>query len=200
MSVAAIVMIRLMPRWGPDARSRLREAAMQLYAQRGFEATTVAEIAATAGLTERTFFRYFVDKREVLFAGSDQLQEAIVGAVAAAPASDTPIEAVAAGLEVAGTFFNAERRDYSRRRQAVIVANPELRERELVKLASLGSALAETLRRRGVSDPAASLCAEAGMGVFRVAFERWVDKTVEQDWSTLVEESLAGLKELIAAH
>jgi AcrR family transcriptional regulator len=175
------------------------EAAMELYSKRGFEETTVAEIAARAGLTERTFFRHFSDKREVLFAGSDHLQQAIVSAVAAAPASARPIEAVAVGLAAAGAFFTTDRREYSRRRQAIIGSNPELRERELIKLASLGTAIADTLRRRGLQDPAASLSAEAGMGVFRVAFERWVDKTNEQDWSALVSESLTHLKELIAA-
>ena len=199
MSVTAIGMILPVTRWFPDAPKRLQQAAMELYSKRGFEETTVAEIAARAGLTERTFFRHFADKREVMFAGSDQLQQAIVSALAAAPASATPIDAVDEGLAAAGAYFTAERRDYARRRQAIIGSNAELRERELIKLASLGSAIAETLRRRGVQDPAASLSAEAGMGVFRVAFERWVDKTNEQDWSALVNESLAHLKQLIAA-
>ena len=190
---------RRMTRWGPDARGRLQQAAMELYAVRGFEETTVAQIARRAGLTERTFFRYFADKREVLFAGSDQLQQAVVNAVAGAPASASPIEAIGKGLGAAGAFFKAERREYSRRRHAIIAANAELQERELIKLASLTSAIAETLRRRGIPDPAASLTAEAGMGVFRVAFACWVDKSNEQDWPDLVHESLAHLKELISA-
>ena len=172
---------------------------MQLYAHRGFEATTVAEIAAEAGLTERTFFRHFADKREVLFAGSNRLEEMMVSAVSAAPPSAQPIDAVAAGLVAAGAAFNAERRDYARKRQAVIGASSELRERELIKLSSLTHALVETLRRRGVPDPAASLTAEAGMGVFRVAFDRWVAKTNDKDWSVLVNQSLAELKELITS-
>jgi AcrR family transcriptional regulator len=192
-------MIGRVTRWFPDAPKRLQQAAMELYSKRGFDETTVAEIAERAGLTERTFFRHFADKREVLFAGSDQLKLAVVSAVAAAPVSATPIEAVAAGLAAAGAFFTAERREYSRRRQAIIGSNPELRERELIKLASLGSAIAETLRQRGVQDPAASLSGEAGIGVFRVAFDRWLDKTNEQDWPAIVNESIADLKQLIAA-
>jgi AcrR family transcriptional regulator len=171
----------------------------RLYSEHGFEDTTVAEIAMRAGLTERTFFRHFADKPEVLFAGSDQLQQAIVSALGATPASTRPIDAVAAGLAAAGAYFSAERRDYARRRQAITGSNAKLRERELIKLASLGSAIADTLRRRGVQDPAASLSAEAGMGVFRIAFERWVDKNNEQDWSALVNESLVHLKQLITA-
>jgi len=172
---------------------------MELYSNRGFEETTVAEIAARAGLTERTFFRHFADKREVRFAGSELLVEATARAVAGADPTASPIEAVAAGLAAAGDYFPEERREYSRKRQAIIAATEELRERELIKLASLGSAIAEALRRRGVPEPAASLTAEAGMGVFRVSFERWVDRTNEQGWTELVDESLASLKELIAA-
>src|ERR1700747_663150 len=108
-----------MGRWEPDARGRLAKAAMELYAEHGFEQTTVAEIAARAGLTERTFFRHFADKREVLFGGGTALEELIVGVVANAPASHTPIDAAAAGLEAAGEqFFVSERRDFSRQRQA----------------------------------------------------------------------------------
>src|ERR1700752_2522049 len=173
MSVAVATYHRVMGRWEPNPRGRLAQAAMTLYAEQGFEQTTAAEIAARAGLTERTFFRHFADKREVLFAGSERLEQAIVGAVAAAPASDTPIAAVAEGLAAAGALFPAERRGYSRRPQQIIDSPPELRERELIKLASLGSAIAETLRRRGVPDPAASLAADAGIAVFRIAFERW---------------------------
>src|SRR5580700_7116629 len=155
MSVAAITYDVGMSRWEPDAPGRLARAALDLYVGRGFEQTTVAEIAQRAGLTERTFFRYFADKREVLFPGAGSLQELLVNAVASAPESARPITAVAAALEAAGALLQ-ERRDYSLRRQSVIAANAELRERELIKLASLASALAETLRQRGVEDPAAS--------------------------------------------
>ena len=143
-----------MARWEPDSRGRLEQAALALYGERGYESTTVAEIAARAGLTERTFFRHFADKREVLFWGAGALQDLLVDAVAGAPDSATPIGAVAAALEAAGAVLQA-RRESARQRQAVIAANAELQERELIKLASLASALAEALRRRGVKDPAA---------------------------------------------
>ncbi|HEV7641890.1 MAG TPA: TetR family transcriptional regulator, partial [Gaiellaceae bacterium] len=178
---------------------RLVQAALELYGERGFEQTTVAEIAERAGLTERTFFRHFADKREVLFAGSGALQELLVGTVADAPASAAPIDAVAAGLEAAATLLQ-ERRDYSRQRQAIIAGTPELQERELIKLASLASALADTLRRRGVDGSAASLAAEAGIAVFKVAFDRWHDETNERDFPQLVRESLAELRALTSEH
>src|SRR5580765_397369 len=125
-----------MPRWEPDSRGRLEQAALDLYAERGFENTTVAEIAAHAGVTERTFFRYFADKREVLFGGSGTLQELLVTAVAAAPDTASPIAAVTAALEATSAMFE-ERHDRARTRQAVITASAELQERELIKLATL---------------------------------------------------------------
>jgi AcrR family transcriptional regulator len=187
-----------MSRWGPDARGRLAQAALELYGERGFDQTTAAEIANRAGLTERTFFRHFADKREVLFAGSAELQKLLVAAVTSAPTLAAPIDAVTAALTAAGDLFNDERRSYARERRAVIAANGELRERELIKMASLASAIAEALRQRGVSDPAASLSAEAGIAVFRVTFERWVDKASEQDWRALVRESLDELRVLVS--
>jgi AcrR family transcriptional regulator len=192
-------MIGRMTRWGPDARGRLMKSALELYAKCGYDQTTVAEIAERAGLTERTFFRHFADKREVLFAGSNDLRDLLVSAVASAPSSAKPIEAVTAGLLAAGVMFNDERRDHSMRRQSIIAANSELRERELIKLAALASAIADALRRRGVRDPAASLTAEAGIAVFRVAFDRWIDADNELGWSELVRGSLAELKVLVAS-
>jgi AcrR family transcriptional regulator len=187
-----------MARWEPDSRGRLRQAALDLYGERGFEATTVAEIARRAGLTERTFFRHFADKREVLFAGSEALEEALVRAVADAPAEAPPLDAVAAGLEAAGAQL-PQRRASARQRQAIIAANPELQERELIKFASLSTALAEALRGRGVEDPTASITAEVGIAVFRVAFERWIDEANERDFAALVRDSLDELRAVTAS-
>jgi AcrR family transcriptional regulator len=191
---------RRMARWEPDARGRLERAALALYGERGFDNTTVAQIAERAGVTERTFFRHFADKREVLFGGGAALQERIVSTVVDAPDSLPPIDAAAAGLEAAGTeFFVQQRRDTSRQRQTVIASNPELQERELTKLASLSAAIADALRRRGVGDPAAGLTAEVAIAVFRTAFERWIDETNDRDFPHLVRESLHQLKALAAA-
>jgi AcrR family transcriptional regulator len=186
-------MIGGMTRWEPNARGRLAQAALELYSERGFEQTTVAEIAERAGLTERTFFRHFADKREVLFAGAGTLQELVVSAVAGAPESAAPIDAAVAGVDAAAAVLQ-EGREYSRQRQAVIAANAELRERELIKLASLASAIADTLRERGVRDPAASLTAEVAVAVFRIAFERWVGESGPRNLPQLVQESLEELK------
>jgi AcrR family transcriptional regulator len=183
-----------MGRWEPDARGRLERAALELYSERGFESTTVAEIAERAGLTERTFFRHFADKREVLFAGASALQELLVSNVEDAPTSFPPIEAITRALVEVATVVFEQRREFARQRQLVIAANAELQERELIKLASLAAALAEALRARGVEDPAASLAAEAGIAVFRVAFERWINQTGPRTLSQLIEESVDDLK------
>jgi AcrR family transcriptional regulator len=173
------------------------QAAFALYGERGFEQTTVAEIAKRAGLTERTFFRHFADKREVLFAGADALRELLVSTVAKAPGSLAPIDAAAAGLEAAGALIQ-EGGELARERQAIIAASVELQERELIKLASLAAALAGALRERGVDEPAASLTAEAGIAVFKVAFERYVEETNQQDLPELIRGSLDELKAVTA--
>ncbi len=187
-----------MSRWEPNARGRLEQAALALYVERGFEQTTVAAIAKRAGLTERTFFRHFADKREVLFWGAGALQELVVRAVASAPASAAPIDAVAAALGAAGAALQ-ERRDSARQRQAVIAANVELQERELKKLAALAAAIADALRQRGVPEPSASLAAEAGVAVFRIAFARWINEANPRDLSQIIRTSLDELKAVIAS-
>ena len=188
-----------MGRWEPNARGRLLKAALELFGERGFEQTTVAEIAMRAGLTERTFFRHFADKREVLFAGARSLQELLVSSVASAPDSVAPIDAIAGALAAAGAVLQ-ERGEYAKQRQAIIAANTELQERELIKLASLASALAEALRERGVKEPAASLTAEAGIAVFKIAFERWAAETDKQDLPRLIRDSLEELRAVTAGH
>jgi AcrR family transcriptional regulator len=185
-----------MVRWEPNPRGRLQEAALALYGERGFENTTVAEIAERAGLTERTFFRHFADKREVLFDGADAFAEAFVGTVANAPAGVAPIDAVTAALEAAAALL-ADRK-FARQRQAVIAASPELQERELSKFASLSTALADALRQRGLAEPAATLTAELAIAVFRVAFERWIDGSEDQDFPQLIRESLDQLRAVTA--
>jgi len=186
-----------MGRWEPDSRGRLERAALELFAERGFEQTTVAEIAARAGVTERTFFRQFADKREVLFGGGTTLQDLLVRAVEEAAEPVLPMAAVAAGLEAAAGVLQ-ERRELVPQRQAVIAANAELHERELAKLAAWAAAVAEALRRRGVEEPAASLSAELGMAAFRVAVGRWAQEDGDRPLAAVVAEALEGLRAVVA--
>jgi AcrR family transcriptional regulator len=170
---------------------------MELYAERGYEQTTVAEIAQRAGLTARTFFRYFADKREVLFAGSEALGEQLDTVLAAAPASATPLAAVAEALGAVAETIGQDR-DFSRRRQAVISANAELQERELIKLAGWSAALAGGLVRRGVDEPTASLAAQTGTAAFRVAFERWLADPGDRSLADTLRDSFDQLSAVIA--
>jgi len=185
-----------MGRWQPEASARLQKAAIELFREQGYDQTTVADIAARAGLTARTFFRYFTDKREVLFGGSTLFQDHLVAALAAAPADTTPLDAVALALRAAGELLTDPQ--WSAQRQAVIDAHPELRERELIKMASLAAALGAGLRQRGVDDPQAGLAAEAGVAVFRVAFERWLSETRHRTLSEVLDESFGQLRALTA--
>jgi len=187
-----------MGRWEPDAGGRFRTAAMELFVERGYEQTTVADIAERAGLTARTFFRYFADKREVLFNGSERLQQIMVDGLKEAPAHATAIEAIAAALDATAGFFG-DNREFARQRRAVIAANPELHERELIKFATLSAALAEGLRSRGIAEPDASLAAEAGIAVFRVAFGLWVGESEQRSFGEIVNKSLARLRALTAS-
>ena len=164
-----------MARWEPDARGRLEKAAMDLFQERGYAHTTVGDIAERAGLTERTFFRYFTDKREVLFSGSKDLQKTIVELVVGAPKEALPLDLTIGAFAAAGARLQAMR-DFSdvRARYAIVTEHAEVRERELIKMASMAAAVTKALHARGVSEPSASVIAESGITVFKVGFERWV--------------------------
>jgi AcrR family transcriptional regulator len=196
MSVTVNERIETMGRWEPDSRGRLQEAALALYSERGFDQTTAALIADRAGVTERTFFRHFADKREVLFGGSALLKERIVAGVAGAPPESAPLEAVAFGLAAAAAMLGESRRDLARQRHDVIATNPELRERELAKLADYAAAVGQALHQRGVGEPQASLAAETGMTVLRVALQRWSSSDDSRDLADVMQDSMAELREV----
>ena len=184
-----------MVRWEPGASERLQQAALELFATRGFEQTTAMEIAQSVGLTERTFFRHFSDKREVLFYGQHLLVQAFLAGVQTAPAAASPIEIIASALESAASFFPDERRSYSRTRQSVIEQNPALQERERHKLASLATTLADALRARGVGELAATLAAQSGATVFGIAFAQWIREDEERSLADIAADVL---RELLA--
>ena len=145
---------------------------MALFEERGYAGTTVGDIAARAGLTERTFFNHFSDKREVLFAGSEPFVARIAEAARTAPKSQPPLDVVLAAYEATNDFFE-QRRPFARRRSALIAAHPELQERELVKMLSVAAAITEILEQRGASATAATLAAQTGGAIMRVGFEQW---------------------------
>jgi AcrR family transcriptional regulator len=185
-----------MGRWRPDARARLQEAALALYGERGYEKTTVAEIAERAGLTKRTYFRYFADKREVLFWGSDLLERQMVAAIEAAPESATALGMIGAALDAAAVRFE-EVREFARPRARIIASSPELRERELIKAVSLAAGMAGALRARGLDDTGAVLAAHTGITVMHVAFEQWADDPDQTPFQRIANDVLARLREIV---
>jgi AcrR family transcriptional regulator len=182
-----------MSRWKPDAPGRLEQAAYELFRDHGYEQTTVAEIAQRAGLTERTFFRHYADKREVLFGGSTALRDELLRALAGAPAGASTIEAAQIAVEAISALMEG-RRPIARERQRIVLAHADLQEREMSKRAMLTSELAQGLQRRGAPESSASLAAEMGIGVFYVGFVRWLDDPSERELVAIVHEGFDQLK------
>jgi AcrR family transcriptional regulator len=184
-----------MGRWEPDAQGRMIRAAMELFAERGFDQTTAGDIAERAGVTERTFFRHFSDKREVLFDGSGTMQRTAYEAIVGAPADLSPLDAALAGM-VAAAGLLRDRRDHAVRRSQIVAANPSLHERELLKLAAMADAAAKALHERGVDEPAASLAAHSAVTVFHIAFDRWVSTDEPPDFADCITDAAAALRAL----
>ncbi|MFI2242536.1 TetR/AcrR family transcriptional regulator [Streptomyces chrestomyceticus] len=183
-----------MARWQPDAPGRLAAAALDLFEEHGYENTTVIEIAERAGLTKSTFFRHFPDKREVLF-GRGALTGLLAEGIASAPPAAGPLDAVAHALDALGrTFFTADRREFSRRRQAVLNANTELREREALKRIDLTDAMIEALNRRGVPGLSARATAKLGTLVWETAFDQWIDTDHSEDFGPLARQALTEVR------
>lgn len=165
-----------MPRWEQGADDRLREAALQLFLEHGYENVTVAQITERAGLTRRTFSRYFADKRDVLFAGSERLPDALAEAVEKADAALTPFQALMTALEQVGEMLADRVAPHAAQRRAITSGSAELQERERTKFAAVAAAVDTALRQRGVVPSSAELLANVGVAIFRTAFARWVDQ------------------------
>ncbi|HTU74130.1 MAG TPA: helix-turn-helix domain-containing protein [Trebonia sp.] len=187
-----------MGRWQPDARVRLQQAALALYSERGYDETTVAEIAERAGLTKRTFFRHFADKREVLFWGSELLQQRMVAAIEAAAAPASAFGLIGAALDAAAAAFE-QSREFAQPRHRIIASSPELRERELIKAESMAAAMAGALRARGLDDSAAILAAHTGAIVMHVSYERWIVDPDQAPFEQIARDALAQLREMACA-
>jgi AcrR family transcriptional regulator len=183
-----------MARWEPNARERLEHAALALFVEHGYDATTVAEIADRAGLTKSTFFRYFADKREVLFGGQDILAGLFADAIEAAGPSATTVDCLGAALESVTVVFTPERHEVAPQRRAAIAANSELQERELLKRARLASAIADALRARRADDTTARLAAEMGVLAFSTAYARWAAPDNRQPFNQIARAALRDLQ------
>lgn len=179
-----------MPRWQPNAPERLALAALELFAENGYDNTTVIEIAERAGLTKSTFFRHFPDKREVLFGGG-AMPTLLADAIAAAPDGCTPLQAIGTALDAIGAeAFREDRRRFVAKRRAVIAANSELREREALKEIALTASMVDGLRQRGVPEMTARVAAELGALAFAIAYDRWTDLSDDEDFGDLARQAL----------
>ncbi|WNV85911.1 helix-turn-helix domain-containing protein [Umezawaea sp. Da 62-37] len=186
-----------MGRWEPDARDRLKRAAVDLFVEQGFAETTVPQITARAGLTTRTFFRHFADKREVLFVGEEEFPAMVAGLMADAPAELGPMAVILHGLQTVSESVFEGQQDYLRTRRSVIRMDEGLRERELWKMSALSESIRKGFLERGVDELTATLAAQAGVAAFTVGIARWLD----QDTATLAEivrDTLRALRAVVS--
>jgi AcrR family transcriptional regulator len=184
-----------MARWEPDARARLVVAAVDLFTEQGYDATTVAQIAERAGVTKSTFFRHFPDKRELLVAGQEMLSRLLTEGITEAPAGATPLQAVAAGLERAASAMGPWNRELGPRLKAAVATSAELQERDALKSVGMAAAMTGALAARGVPGPIAALAAELGLLAFKRGYAAWS----EGGGDDFAPHALAALDELRAA-
>ena len=183
-----------MARWAPGARERLVVAAVELFAEQGYDATTVTEIAERAGVTKSTFFRHFPDKRELLSAGQEMLSRLLAEGIAAAPPAASPLTAIASGLQRAGEAFGPMSREIGPQMRAAISSSTELQEREALKRIGLSVAMSSALVERGVAEPVAHLAAEMGVLAFKQGYAAWVGS--EEDGTGFGAYAVAALDAL----
>ena len=189
-----------MPRWDPEAEARLEDAAVDLFLEHGYENVTVTQIAERAGLNRRTFSRYFADKRDVLFAGSEQLPALMTEALRRADPNLTPFDALMAALVDVGAVLGTRVASHAAHRRQVIARSPELQERGRTKIAEVADGLTAALRARG-SDPAsAALLAHVGVAIFQSGFNRWVDDPDRQELAASLISTGAQLAHAVAPH
>ena len=184
-----------MTRWEPDAEERLRAAAIELFLERGYENVTVAQIAERAGLTRRTFSRYFADKRDVLFAGSDQLPGALADAMRRVDSTLAPFQAMLQALADVSEMLAERVAEHASQRREVIAASPELQERGHAKFAAVAAGLAAGLRERGADPSAAELFADVGVAIFRRGFDRWAAAPGEATLASRIDEAANQLRD-----
>ena len=187
-----------MPRWDAQAEERLRTAGLELFLELGYENVTVAQIAERAGLTRRTFSRYFTDKRDVLFAGSERLPGLLADALSQADPELPPFEALLGALADVGAMLGARVGSDAAQRRDVIARSPELQERGRTKFAAVADALATELVLRGSDPSSATLLADVAVAIFRTGFGRWVDNPDDGDLAARLQEAGVELADAVA--
>ena len=194
----AVGNIETMPRWEPHVEERLRLAALDLYTTKGYESTTVGDVATRAGVTSRTYFRYFPDKREVLFGGADALRDRVACSLRDAPAEMPPLTATLHAMSTCEDLFHLHGHEQLRRRDAVISTSSELQEREAHKLASIAAVVASGLVERGSAPDSAQLVADLALAAFKQASWHWMDDPATP-FAVLLYRAAAQAREVLIA-
>lgn len=192
-------MLLFMPRWEPNAEQRLTLAALDLFETRGYDSTTVGDIAAHAGVTSRTYFRYFPDKREVLFGGADVLRNRIADSLSEAPADLPALDVTLYAMSACNDLFILREHEHLRRRDAVISSSNELREREARKLASIATVMAGGLVERGAVKDQAQLVADVALVIFKQAARLWMNDPTTP-YAALLHRAAAQTRDALAGH
>lgn len=187
-----------MTRWQPGAEGRLKDAALELFTEKGFAETTVPEIAARAGLTTRTFFRHFADKREVLFDG-DEIPRFARDLMARAPLSVDPWTLIIDGLRTTAEARFEGRRDYVRQWRTIVLSDDGLFERDLLKRAAICAAVREGFLQRGLESTTAAMIAETATAVLFVSIERWLELDDDQTLFELIMDTLQSMHSSIGS-
>ena len=170
---------------------------MALFIERGYDAVTVAEIAERAGMTKRSFFNHFADKREVMFASADALQARVLAALTGAGNDLGPLDAAVQAF----TRAAAPVEDYpelARARRAIIDSSPDLQERDLLKMAAMTAAVAAALASRSTPRRDALFAAQAATAVFTTGVEEWA-RDPARGLADSIKDALGGLRAALAA-
>ena len=184
-----------MARWEPNARERLERAAFALFAEQGYDDTTVEQIAAGAGLARSSFFRHYRDKREILFGEQDALASRLADSIKNAPARQTALEAIETAFAgIAADWFTPERRDLVPARNSIVASHPELRERELLKLAGIKNAITAALRSRGIEEPSATVAAELAALTLSQTIASWAEADNTEEFAVIARQVLRRLR------
>ncbi len=190
--------MKAMARWEPDARGRLLDAAVELFGERGYDATTAAQIAERAGLTKTTLFRHFADKREILFQGQESLVVVARDAVAGAAPGSTPFDVLRAGVLALCAMHDADRRDLGRRLDAILSSSTELQERASFKRATIAAALHEALTARLGDARRAAVLADVGVRAYYDGFTAWIVATQDGPLADVVSTELDAYERALA--
>lgn len=183
-----------MPRSGADAHRRLQQSALELFRKHGYSGTTAAQIARRAGFTERTFFRHFPDKRDILFDGQARIEAAMVGAVRTAPRELAPMQILRLAIQSTVPVFE-ENRVFSAMRRAVIDATPVLQEREQGNMAAMMLSVSSALKKKGIEAGTATLAVQIGAVLFSCAIKSWHSEEAH-DLGTHIDRAFAALRRL----